>query len=64
MSQRTGNRGRADEAGQPAETADGVMAAAAAAAGLLAGWAASRHTARLLAAPPYTSPGRSPGGGT
>jgi len=32
-------------------TADGVTVAAAAAAGLLAGRAASRHTARLLAAP-------------
>jgi leader peptidase (prepilin peptidase)/N-methyltransferase len=42
---------RADEPGQPVSTADGVTVAAAAAAGLLAGRAASRHTARLLAAP-------------
>jgi leader peptidase (prepilin peptidase) / N-methyltransferase len=36
--------------------ADGVTVAAAAAAGLLAGRAASRHTARLLAAPQPTAP--------
>ncbi len=36
--------------------ADGVTVAAAATAGLLAGWAASRHTARLLAAPRPAAP--------
>lgn len=41
-------------------TADGVTVAAAAVAGLLAGRAASRHTARLLAAPQF--PDRPPAG--
>jgi len=43
-------------------TTGGVTIAVAAAAGLLAGRAASRPTARLLAALQYTSGGRSPGG--
>jgi Type IV leader peptidase family len=47
---------RADEPRQPVTPADGVTVAAAATAGLLAGRAASRHTARLLAAPQPTAP--------